>query len=737
MEAMSPEDATLGLRLRTAAAEAAAEQAQLLLCILQEDRNWLRSQLTRITSLLERAEQRRLQVEPPLFLRSTHVARSRSLDPGGSGLLGSPAGRSLPGPGRPAFAELHLRPVLPTAEERPAAGQGARPAAPRPGAQAAGGGGGPEVEEAPGRRGSEPPAPVPVGRAGGGPSAMQPGAARCSSGRDGAALSRGSRESEGSSSRSGSPVSSRESEESPPLGSNSEGEGGRRRASTRRILAGRMRASPIQSLESLDCMLAETLMEAGGLIMGPRGQREGPGKAPRSSGRGSSAARVAVAELAGQEAPRRRIWEEQGPGAGEAELGPEELPEMLLSRGSRSFCSSRAAGLATADMDALRAAHDKLLMAEMQQCSGAPPAGAGAAQEAGCLLSACARCRASPLLLLGAFGVVPFGRGRLSWLYGWAVCAGMAAMLVYSAALVAMEPNLQYFHLTTTCVALGALSGLAFLWARRIQDLLGPRNAPLAVYADACGFTLMWNARSMQRLVVVAVLWATTVVCRTVAATRTECPATSALPVHLCMFSAAHALMASLVYCQLHICCGFELSIDSFCFRFFRGGNFTRAIAEWNILQAMLRRSAHDIQACFLALSTSVLALLLLTGLKVWSMDQLSSLSDPLGWHCQSLWAGWVLPPVALIFSAVFQAAVITEKCARVPSLVNSWVPNEDEQADHHRQYVVQYIRHSAAGFYIKGVRVRATSAFQMSYLLAAVLFSLISLKYKDFFGPS
>ena len=60
------------------------------------------------------------------------------------------------------------------------------------------------------------------------------------------------------------------------------------------------------------------------------------------------------------------------------------------------------------------------------------------------------------------------------------------------------------------------------------------------------------------------------------------------------------------------------------------------------------------------------------------------------------------LPPLLLMVFCLFRAAAVTEKCSRAPALVNSLVVEEDVMDDA-RQYLVQYIEHSAAGFYIKG----------------------------------
>lgn len=93
---------------------------------------------------------------------------------------------------------------------------------------------------------------------------------------------------------------------------------------------------------------------------------------------------------------------------------------------------------------------------------------------------------------------------------------------------------------------------------------------------------------------------------------------------------------------------------------------------------------------------------------------------------CLGMWSGWLCPPIALTFYFVFRAAAITEKCNRVPALINSWTRME-QLIDHEKQYIVQYIMHSAAGFYVKGVRLNATWALKLLYLFGVLLFSLLT----------
>jgi len=105
-----------------------------------------------------------------------------------------------------------------------------------------------------------------------------------------------------------------------------------------------------------------------------------------------------------------------------------------------------------------------------------------------------------------------------------------------------------------------------------------------------------------------------------------------------------------------------------------------------------------------------------------------SSMQD---WRQMALWLGWLYPPTLYFFYVMLRAAAVTEKASRVGPLVNSW--NLQEEADTplgmdlDRQYVVQYINQSQAGFFMKGVRITGFDVQKMLYYFAALTFTLVS----------
>lgn len=503
------------------------------------------------------------------------------------------------------------------------------------------------------------------------------------------------------------------------------------RSSARDAFPDVMRSFKVKTVEVLDEMMMDTLLEAEGYMQAPKSK---PRTSCGAGGRPSLSKLHAVVSME-PEAPALVEGSQSLPSfAIKAEQGGEAADKVLaVVRRKSTPRVSHPMLSSTSAMEALRVEYENMLVANsidsaadeeavsVVQCKGLP----NYHMSFHCL----------PLLVLALFGIMPFRSGQRVWTwYRCVVLVTIAGLLSYSIAVAVLEEQHLYLHLSASCIVLGGLLGLVFLWTRRVQDLFGPKNKPLVLYTDQCDAMEKWRVISSFRGVVVVAFLVFSVACRSLS--DVSCSRASASPLSLLVFAWGSTLLAALVYCHLHVCCGLELAIDSFCTRFFREPDPSRGIVEWNTLQAMLRRGAHTVEACFLAVSTSVLAVVMLTGVEIVNMGSLSSLSR-LGGKCEVLWAGWVSPLVALTLYAIFKAAAITEKCSRVPSLVNSWIRRGEGgvEFDHQRQYMVQYIMHSSAGFYVKGVRLSAMWAWKMTYLMGVVVFTLASQSVQGFDG--
>ena len=98
-----------------------------------------------------------------------------------------------------------------------------------------------------------------------------------------------------------------------------------------------------------------------------------------------------------------------------------------------------------------------------------------------------------------------------------------------------------------------------------------------------------------------------------------------------------------------------------------------------------------------------------------------------------ALWIAWLYPPILQFLYVTARAASVTGRACRVAPLVNSWkFESQEEESevsgmDPGRQYVVQYIMQSEAGFYMKGVRITNSDVQKMGYYLVAFTFGIAS----------
>jgi hypothetical protein len=298
------------------------------------------------------------------------------------------------------------------------------------------------------------------------------------------------------------------------------------------------------------------------------------------------------------------------------------------------------------------------------------------------------------------------------------------------------EGNAMSVHLCTGCYAVGVLLGLAALRIKKIQDVLGPHAKPLEMIARHNEFLDLWLHKSAQCFVMVATIWLVTCLSRGFAMLPVDSLAESCVErdegmapwLHLACFSVVTGVFIVLTYCQLHTTSALEMMVDDFCLQFFLHKNVEEAIVDWNIVQALLRRSASTLEPCMLASRTFEIVALLLTGLEVYESKGPLSKNG----RCAVLWGFSVFSPFAISLYAFFSAAVVSEKCSRVPSLVNSMVlgtaPDPDTALELDARYfrLVDYLRNSAAGFYLKGVRLTAFMVMKLTYVVGLVTLTLI-----------
>ncbi|CAE7840600.1 unnamed protein product [Symbiodinium sp. CCMP2592] len=339
-------------------------------------------------------------------------------------------------------------------------------------------------------------------------------------------------------------------------------------------------------------------------------------------------------------------------------------------------------------------------------------------------------------LLLALSGIVDVRPGRL-WqvLSHWHVVD--ASLLAVALGYLGACSNLHHFPaITTACYLLGAMIAILGVRHAGITAMIGPYERRLDEYAADYGFTEDWRQLSRYRLVEVLVFWCLMMACRILAALLSSEEIFGGLPLSSfgtgMMVLVAHLLMSlrlsAVCYTHFHVCSGLELAIDNFCLRLFKDQDMEGALSEWNVLSATLRQASQKTCWSLLALGAACTASLVLFASQVVQMPEiLGSALDT------ALWLGWLYPPLLLFLYAMYRAASVTEKAMRVAPLVNSWEFEPAEEngetvaLDPGRQYVVQFINQSEAGFYVFGVRISAYMVQKLAYYFLAVTVGLIA----------
>ncbi|CAJ1457028.1 unnamed protein product [Effrenium voratum] len=125
-------------------------------------------------------------------------------------------------------------------------------------------------------------------------------------------------------------------------------------------------------------------------------------------------------------------------------------------------------------------------------------------------------------------------------------------------------------------------------------------------------------------------------------------------------FAVSSGLLMACLFRVMRVCRGFYVVIDDFSYNLVTTSNLGVAEQEWNLMQALLRRSCHSLQYLFIVLQSTIVAAMML------GVDDFYRLNAG-GSHLIS--GGIVLAGLAQMF---LSAASVTDHCARLPSFVNS-----------------------------------------------------------------
>ncbi|CAE7357948.1 unnamed protein product [Symbiodinium natans] len=190
-------------------------------------------------------------------------------------------------------------------------------------------------------------------------------------------------------------------------------------------------------------------------------------------------------------------------------------------------------------------------------------------------------------------------------------------------------------------------------------------------------------------------------------------------------FAIASAIIMIVAYIQSHLLIGLDKSLDCWCSEIWNHQNFALGVQSWNAMQALLKFVGRELQNSFLVLQVfGYLGFLLFLGGAVAVAFRSEFFFFPMLVEVLAVLPLMILFLVNLrVFS---HAAGLTEKCRAIPAFVNQIMA--EEAVELNRQYLVQFIKDSSAGFYVKNVQLTQEMFAKQIYICGTVLSGLLGL---------
>lgn len=307
-------------------------------------------------------------------------------------------------------------------------------------------------------------------------------------------------------------------------------------------------------------------------------------------------------------------------------------------------------------------------------------------------------------------GILPWDLGahsgtawrRPSVWYQWAAFALVAT----ASAVLAMEfvtdfqTNPKGGLLADLPLALCGVLGFLTLGTPLGSAQLCSCNNLIFAHMQKFGFLGQWKKRQRLEAALMCCLWAGTVGLRVWSHKLTW--STGA-------FALVSAAVFGLSYCFSYLCNALIGLLDLFGHVMVREQHILRGVHDWNVLQAVMRMASGALEWCVFSLQVTAVAFVFLATVDVVQGKPLQHVAPGAGLFLVITWA-------------FFRAAQVSDKCARLPSIINSL--DFGKALDTDRQYVVEYMKNSAAGFYVFEVQITSPLALKLVYVSCAVVFA-------------
>lgn len=189
-------------------------------------------------------------------------------------------------------------------------------------------------------------------------------------------------------------------------------------------------------------------------------------------------------------------------------------------------------------------------------------------------------------------------------------------------------------------------------------------------------------------------------------------------------FAICSSLVVVVAYTQCHLLAALDKSLDCWCFNIASDPDFDLGVLTWNRLQALLKCVGRSLASSFIAmqvLGAVGFVYSLASGIMV--CFQFDFAADKILREVLSSLP--LLFLFALNMTVCTTGASLTEKCRNIPALVNQ-LPS-DICIDTDRQYLVNFLKDSAAGFCVKDIRLTREMLAKQFIIIGGVISGLFA----------
>lgn len=189
-------------------------------------------------------------------------------------------------------------------------------------------------------------------------------------------------------------------------------------------------------------------------------------------------------------------------------------------------------------------------------------------------------------------------------------------------------------------------------------------------------------------------------------------------------FAVCSAWLYVVAYTQSHLLAALDVCLDCWCYDLVGDTDFPSGVITWNRLQALLKSVGRSLASSFIAMQ-ALGAIGLVYSLASGIMVCFQSDFSPERILREALSSLPVIFLFTLNMTVCAKGAALTEKCRNIPALVNQ-LPSA-ECIDMERQYLVNFLKDSAAGFCVKDVRLTSEMLAKLFIIVGGIISGLFA----------